>query len=162
MQTLRETRLRIKAVRDITLTLTLTSVYRSSETGEKRKLRAARVGYHRDNASGGGHLRGGGGGKLPRLNQQVHPPAVKPGRYRFLSGVFLTFSTKLLQNPLRQANMGISFDQNVSLCLKSDIKIVHFKVNFVFLQAKQQKHALSLTISLRELIVSDENSQIHD
>ena len=40
--------------------------------------------------------------------------------------------------------MGISFDQNISLCLKSDTKIVHFKVNFVFFQAKQQKYAFVL------------------
>ena len=33
-------------------------------------------------------------------------------------------------------------------------------MNFVFLQAKQQKCALSLTISLSELIVFDKNSQI--
>ena len=57
-----------------------------------------------------------------------------------------------------QANTGIYFDQNISLCLKSDTKIVHFKVNFVFFQEKQQKYALSLTISLWELIVSDKNS----
>ena len=35
-------------------------------------------------------------------------------------------------------------------------------MNFVFLQAKQQNYALSLTISLWELIVSDKNSQIYD
>ena len=58
--------------------------------------------------------------------------------------------------------MSISFDQNISLCLKSDTKIIHFKVNFVFLQATQQKYGLSLTISLWELIVSDKISQIHD
>ena len=37
--------------------------------------------------------------------------------------------------------------------------MVHFKVNFVIFQAKQQKYALSLTISFSELIVPDENSQ---
>ena len=52
--------------------------------------------------------------------------------------------------------------KNISLCLKSDTKLVHFKVNFVFFQAKQQNYALSLTISVWELIVSDKNSQIYD
>ena len=58
--------------------------------------------------------------------------------------------------------MGISFDQNISLCFESDTKIVNYEVNFVFFQAKQQKYALSFTISLLELIVSDKNSQIYD
>ena len=57
----------------------------------------------------------------------------------------------------------ISFHFLISfhLCLKSDTKIVHFNVNFVFFQAKQQKYALSLTISLWDSIVSDKNSQIY-
>ena len=42
--------------------------------------------------------------------------------------------------------MGISFEKNISLCFKSDTKIVHFKVNFVSLQAKQQNYALSLVL----------------
>ena len=42
------------------------------------------------------------------------------------------------------------------------IKIANFKVNFVFLQAEQQKCSLSLTISLSELIVPDKNLQIYD
>ena len=88
---------------------------------------------------------------MPPLNQHVHPPAVKPGQpvaNVYLSGIFLTSDINLLLNPHAQANMSISFEKNISLCLKSDTKIVHFKVNFVFLQAKHQNYALSLTIPL--------------
>ena len=73
-----------------------------------------------------------------------------------LSVVFLTLNTKYLRDSLKLANLGISFVQDISLCLKSDTKIVHFKENLVFLQAKQQKYAaLSITISFSELIVPD-------
>ena len=55
--------------------------------------------------------------------------------------------------------MGIFFVKNVSLCLKSGKKIVHFKVNFVFFNKNNEKYTLSLTISFSELIVPDKNSQ---
>ena len=55
--------------------------------------------------------------------------------------------------------MGIFFVKNISLCLKSGTKIVHYKVNFVFFKQNNKKYALSLTISVSELIVPDKNSQ---
>ena len=58
--------------------------------------------------------------------------------------------------------MGIFFVKSISLCLKSGTKIVHFEINFVFFQAKQQKYALSLTISFSELIVPDKIHKIYD
>ena len=58
-----------------------------------------------------------------------------------------------------RANLGICFDQNISLCLKSGTKIVHLKANFVFFSSKTTKYALSLTISQSELIVPDKSSQ---
>ena len=108
-------------------------------------------------ASGGAASKGGG--KLPPLNQQVHPVAIKLVVNVKLSGVFQTLNTKFLQNPSMLANLGIFSVKNLSLCLKSGTNIVHFKVNFVFFQAKQQTYALSSTISFSELIVPDKNSQ---
>ena len=61
-----------------------------------------------------------------------------------------------------RANLGIFFIENISLCLESGNKIVYFKVNFVFLQAKEQKYALSLTISFSESIITDEIHKIYN
>ena len=71
-------------------------------------------------------------------------------------------NTKLLQSPAEQANMGIFFVENISLCLKSGTKIVHFKVNFVFFKQNNKKYTLSLTISVSELIVPDKIHKIYD